>query len=125
MSDNIEMVRSAYEAFGRGDIPAVMENFTDDIEWHSPDLLPQGGDARGHEEVGQFFQRVGDAWSDFNVEVDDIVASGDRVCVVGRASGETGGAQTGYGFVHAWTARDGALVRFDEYVAPAPELLSR
>jgi hypothetical protein len=27
--------------------------------------------------------------------------------------------------VHSWTVHDGALARFDEYVDPAPELLSR
>ena len=39
--------------------------------------------------------------------------------------GKLDGVETGYGFVHSWTVRDGALARFDEYVNPAPELLSR
>ena len=125
MSDNVSMIRSAYEAFGRGDIPAVMENFADDIEWHSPEPLPQHGDARGPEEVGQFFQRVADNWTDFSVDVDDIVASGDRVCAVGHAEGKLDGDEAGYGFVHAWVVRDGRLARFDEYVAPSPELIAR
>ena len=125
MSDNVELVRGAYEAFGRGDIPAVMENFADDIDWHVSEVLPQGGDAHGTEEVGQFFQRLGDTWSEFQVQVEDMVASGDRVCVIGRASGQLDGTQTGYGFVHAWTVRDGSLSRFDEYVDPQPELLTR
>src|SRR5204863_28357 len=88
MSDNIEMVQGAYEAFGRGDIPALMANFADDIEWHSPEPLPQHIDARGPENVGQFFQRVADNWSDFQVDLDDIVASGDRVCPIGHAAGK-------------------------------------
>jgi uncharacterized protein len=125
MSDNVEMVRGVYEAFGRGDIPAVMENFTDDIEWHVPEPLPQAGDAHGPEEVVQFFQRLGDIWSGFQVEADDIVASCDRVYVIGRASGEVDGTQTGYGFVHCWTVSDGSLSRFDEYVDPGPDLLAR
>jgi ketosteroid isomerase-like protein len=123
MSDNVQMVQSAYQAFGRGDIPGVMENFADDIEWHAPPPLPQAMDARGPEEVGQFFQKVGQNWSDFNVEVDAIVASDDRVCAVGRARGNANGTATGYGFVHSWQVRDGKLARFDEYVAPQPELL--
>jgi uncharacterized protein len=57
MSDNEQTVRSAYEAFGRGDIPAVMENFADDIEWHSPEVLPHGRDARGPEEVCSWWAR--------------------------------------------------------------------
>ena len=125
MSDNVEMVQGAYEAFGRGDIPALMENFADDIEWHSPEPLPQHIDGRGPEDVGQFFQRVADNWSDFEVELQDIVASGDRVCAIGHAAGKLDGTDAEYGFVHAWTVRNGRFARFDEYVAPSPELLAR
>jgi uncharacterized protein len=125
MSDNVEMVQGAYEAFGRGDIPALMENFADDIEWHSPEPLPQHMDVRGSQDVGQFFQSVADNWSDFEVDLDDTCASGDRVCAIGHAAGKLDGADADYGFVHAWTVRDGKLARFDEYVAPAGALLAR
>ena len=125
MSDNVEMVQGAYEAFGRGDIQALMENFADDIEWHSPEPLPQHMDVHGPEDVGQFFQSVGDNWSDFQVDLDDICASGDRVCAIGHAAGKLDGGEAEYGFVHAWTIRDGKLARFDEYVAPSPALLAR
>jgi ketosteroid isomerase-like protein len=124
MSDNISMIQGAYEAFGRGDIPALMENFSDDIEWHSPEPLPQHIDARGPDQVGQFFQAVADNWSDLQVDVDDIVASGDRVCAIGHAEGKLNGGDAEYGFVHAWTVRDGKLARFDEYVAPSGALLA-
>jgi uncharacterized protein len=125
MSDNVEMVQGAYEAFGRGDIPALMENFADDIEWHSPEPLPQHMDARGPEEVGQFFQAVADNWSDFQVDLDDIVASGDRVCAIGHGAGKLDGDDAEYGFVHAWTVRDGKLTRFNEYVAPSGALVAK
>ena len=72
-----------------------------------------------------FFQKLASTWQDFNLEVDDMVASGDRVCVIGRAGGELAGVQASYGFVHAWTVRDGVCVRFDEYVDPSPELIGR
>ena len=125
MSDNVEMVQGAYEAFGRGDIPALMENFADDIEWHSPEPLPQHMDVQGPEDVGQFFQSVADNWSDFEIGLDDICASGDRVCAIGHAAGKLSAGDAQYGFVHAWTVRDGKLARFDEYVAPSGALLAR
>jgi uncharacterized protein len=124
-NDNVELLRGVYDAFGRGDVPAVLESFADDITWHVPAVLPHGGDAKGPDEVGAFFTRLAGMWEEFGLEFKDFVASGDRVCVIGRASGRLDGAQRGYGFVHCWTVRDGVLIDFDEYVDPDPELLGR
>jgi uncharacterized protein len=30
---NTDVVQQGYEAFGRGDIPAVLDLLTDDVEW--------------------------------------------------------------------------------------------
>jgi uncharacterized protein len=124
-NDNVDTLRNTYDAFGRGDIPTVMASFADDITWHVPAAVPHGGDAKGHDEVGAFFARLAGMWEDFGLEFKDIVASGDRVCVIGRASGRLDGKQTGYGFVHCWTGQDGVFTDFDEYVDPDPELLGR
>lgn len=124
-NDNVELVQRAYEAFGRGDIPGVMAVFAPDITWKVPTVVPHGGRAKGQEEVGRFFERLVSMWEDFGLDFKDFVASGDRVCVIGRATGRFNGAQTGYGFVHCWTIQDGVCTDFDEYVDPAPELLER
>jgi uncharacterized protein len=123
---NVELLRGAYEAFGRGDIPAVLAILDEDIAWSAaPNVLPHGLKVQGRDEVGRFFQGLGSTWSDFSVQVHDYVASDDRVCVTGRADGQLNGTRTGYGFVHSWTVRDGACVRFDEYVDPDAEMLER
>ena len=124
-NENVELLRGTYDAFERGDASAVMAAFADDISWSVPEVLPHGVRARGKEEVGQFFERLAVTWEDFGLEINDYVASGDRVCVLGRATGRLGGVQTGYGFVHAWTIRDGSCIGFDEYVDPDPDLLAR
>ena len=124
--DNVELLRGTYEAFGRGDVPTVLGSFADDITWHVPAVLPTGGDAKGKEEVAQFFQRLVETWKEgLALDLRDYVASGDRVCVIGRAEGRLDGTQTGYGFVHCWTVRDGLCVDFDEYVDPDQEMLKR
>jgi ketosteroid isomerase-like protein len=122
---NLELLKGAYDAFGRGDIPTVLGVMDENIEWNVPAAVPQGKSVRGRDEVGNFFQHLVSIWSDFKVDVDDFVADRDRVCVLGRATGKVGDTTTGYGFVHAWTMRDGVAVRFDEYVDPDPELLAR
>lgn len=122
---NTALARSAYEAFDRGDVATVISAMSSDIELNVPQVLPQGGTAKGHEEVGQFFERLATKWQEFGIDIDALVESGDRVLAIGRAHGTLDGVETGYGFVHSWTVRDGALARFDEYVDPAPELLAR
>ena len=122
MAAGSEVVQEAYSAFGRGDIPGVLEILADDVDWNVTEVLPQGGHLQGKENVPGFFERLMGIWEGLSIEVDDFVASGDRVCVIGRGSGSVDGNETGYGFVHAWTVRDGKAVRFDEYADPAPEL---
>ena len=34
--EDLNTIPSAYEAFNRGDIPAVLEAFDPQIEWHEP-----------------------------------------------------------------------------------------
>jgi uncharacterized protein len=121
---NLDLARGAYEAFGRGDIPAVLGALSEDVDWNVPEVLPHGRRAAGREDVGRFFQELASGWQDFGIEIEDFCASGDRVCVIGRASGTLDGTQTGYGFVHAWTVRDGELARMDEFVDPDAELLA-
>jgi ketosteroid isomerase-like protein len=119
---NLELIQGGYEAFGRGDIPAVLGILSDDVVWNVPDVLPQGMQVRGRDQVVGFFEKLGSVWDGLQLDIEDFVASGDRVCVIGKASGTHDGRQTGFGFVHAWTVRDGAAVGFDEYADPAPDL---
>ena len=84
---NLTLVQETYGAFGRGDIPAVLGAFTADIEWNVPAVLPHGAKARGPEEVGSFFEVLASTWENFDLRLDDFVASGDRVCAFGSAHG--------------------------------------
>ena len=74
--------------------------------------------------MGPFFQGLASTWQDFSVEVEDFVASGDRVCVIGRADGTLNGTKTGYGFVHAWTVRTGRSPSLTSTSTPSPEMLA-
>ncbi len=126
MSDqNRELLQGTYDAFGRGDMPGVMETFDENIEWNSPEVLPHGMHVRGREAVGGFFEKLGSTWDPgFGIEIDAVVAEGDRVFATGRASGAIDGVDGSYGFVHAWTIADGHCIRFDEYVDPSPEVIA-
>ena len=34
--DNLQLVQELYAAFGRGDVPAILEQLTDDVVWYDP-----------------------------------------------------------------------------------------
>ena len=126
MSDeNRELLQRAYDAFGRGDIPGVLETFDENIEWNAPAVLPHGMQVRGRDAVAGFFQNMASIWDPgFGLEIDTIVAGGDRAFASGTAGGSIDGVQGSYGFVHAWTIAGGRCIRFDEYVDPSPEVIA-
>jgi len=121
MSDPHQLVSSAYEAFARGDIPAVLDTLDPAVAWRVPDVLPHGGAFDGVDGVGTFFSGLGDHWADLDVRPDSPIANGERVAVTGIASGHlrATGESASYGFAHVWTFRDGRATAFDEYVDPA------
>ena len=98
-SQNIETITAVYDAFGRGDVGAIVDAVTDDVDWASDtssDGAPWYGVRTGKEGVGAFFEAFGKA-----MDVDDFTpltyatnADGDVLTVVrfGVRSRETGKA---------------------------------
>jgi len=66
LTDNAQTVAKMYEAFGRGDIPAILDNLADNCTWigAGKGSLPQGGVYKGKDAVN-FFMRLGES-EDFN-----------------------------------------------------------
>jgi ketosteroid isomerase-like protein len=116
MASGADVVRKAYEAFGRGDIPAVLELVADDVEWDVADVLVQGGSWRGREGAGQFFQGLGQQYEELSIDVHDLIDGGEHVVGVGVGRGtRRGGGEAEYGFAHVFTVGDGKVTRFREY----------
>ena len=116
---NAEVVRGIYEAFGRGDVPAVLGAFDADIEWYEADGVPYGGIHRGPDAVaGNVFGPLVEDIPDFAVTPQEFFESGERVVALGRYTGtgkDTGG-KLDVPFAHAWTVRDGKALAFHQYV---------
>jgi uncharacterized protein len=113
---NAELVRSAYGAFRRGDIPAVLGLFAEDIAWHVPGRSPLSGDYRGQEEVVGFFSRAMElSGGTLSVEPDEILGDGERVVALTTVSAERNGRFWSSPEVHVWRVRDGRAVQFTEY----------
>jgi hypothetical protein len=118
---NIEIVQKAYAAFFRGDLPAVLDTFAEDIQWISPGSSVLAGEKHGKEEVAGFFHKLLELWDFLAFEPGEYIASGDRVVALGRY--EVRSRQTGRTAATHWamvfTFQDGKAFRFQEYMDTA------
>jgi uncharacterized protein len=113
---NAALVRAAYDAFSRGDIPGAMAAVADDIVWHVPGRGPLSHDYRGHAEVVGFFGHFMElSGGTFELRVDDVLAKDDRVVVLCTTSARRGGRSWSSPQVHVWTVKDGKATTFREY----------
>ena len=114
MAENVETLKQGYEAYGRGDLEAVLANWTDDVKWEggNPDV-PGGREYQGKDQVVQAFQEIGEAWDDFSVTPDEFVGEGDTVCVLGHVEGtaKASGERIKSPFVHIYRFADGKVKR--------------
>jgi ketosteroid isomerase-like protein len=88
MGTNSDLVNSLYEAFARGDVPAVLAGLDNAVEWREAEGFPTAGTYVGHDAVvqGVFMPLVTD-WDGFAVKPEGFVGEGDRVISYGTYSG--------------------------------------
>jgi ketosteroid isomerase-like protein len=116
---SIEFVKSIYGAFARGDVPAVLGAFADDIEWYEAEGMPYGGLHRGGEAVAQnVFGPINQDVDAFAVIPEEFIGSGDTVAVVVRytGTGKATGKALNVPVVHVWDIRDGKAARFRQFI---------
>jgi uncharacterized protein len=122
--ENTRLAQSAYEAFGRGDIPALAEMMADDIEWvhpGNPSEHPNGGTFKGKEAVLGWFGALGSSTDFARFEPREFIAQGDKVVslvdveATVRATGRTINDRE----AHLWTFREGKLAHFQIFLDTA------
>jgi ketosteroid isomerase-like protein len=113
---NVEVVQQSYEAVGRGDIPALLDLLTDDVEWtfQGPSVIPLAGIRRGHEGVAEFFSLVGGNLEFERFEPREFVAQGDTVVVLGfeRSLVKPTGRTFEQEWAHVYKLREGKVAEF-------------
>jgi ketosteroid isomerase-like protein len=119
---SVDVVRAVYEAFGRGDVPAVLGAMADNIEWHEAEGMPYGGVYHGGEAVAQnVFGPITQDIPDLAVKPEEFIASGDAVAAVVRytGTGKATGKQLNLPVVHVWDVRNGKIAQFRQFIDTA------
>lgn len=116
---NVQMVKDAYAAFERGDVPAILAMLTDDVGWEmpGPSEIPYAGLRRGKDGAGEFFSRLGEADEVALFEPRQFLAAGNVVVVLGRyeARVRATGKIAKSDWVHVFEFRDGKVSRWREF----------
>jgi len=121
--ENIKLVKQIYQHFKRGDIKALLNLLSVNIEWQLPEIenVPFAGRRRGHEEMGQFFESLVDTQEIQHFDPREFIARGDKVLALGHYAWrvKSTGREFGGDFAHVFTVLDGKVVKFHEYMDTA------
>ena len=122
--DNVTTVKTAYAAWRRGDIPAVLDALTEDVEWAlpgPPEVMPYAGTWRGKAEMQRYFTVLSETLEFEQYELESVIAQGDQVVVVGRSrvrAKPTGRAFNDH-YAHWFEFRGGKAARMRYYTDTA------
>jgi hypothetical protein len=118
--ENVQIIRDIYEAFARGDVPAVLQAFDPQIEWREAEnfLYADGNPYLGPQAIlSGVFMRLGTEWDGFSAVPADLLDAGAQVVALGLYSGthKTTGKQVRAQFAHIWTVDQGKVRKFQQY----------
>ena len=122
---NVQIVKSVYDAFGRGDIPAVLGAMAANVEWYQAEgnpYQPSGAAWNGPDAILQnLFRRIGAEWESFRVVPRTFHDAGDTVIVEIRYEGKytPTGRSLNAQACHLFTLHGGKLTKFQQYVDTA------
>jgi uncharacterized protein len=116
MRDNVEVIESLWDAFGRGDIEKVAGGVADDGEIVFPDSVPWGGSYRGPDGFRDVIDRLLSYFPEFKAKPEMILgADDDHVAVVVNISGRGKGGRLDARVVWLYRLRDGKVIRGEAF----------
>lgn len=77
----IAVLRDAYAAFNRDDIPAAVANLDPNIEWTEPTEFPGGSTYHGRAEVARYLTQSRAGWAEGSSQPVDFIVHGNRIVV--------------------------------------------
>jgi len=119
LDKNVQIVKDFLAALGRRDREGLLALADEDIEWIIPgENWPLAGTYRGHAGLEKLLQQANDTMETSFPEPPEFIAQGDRVLVVGIATGKV--KATNKKWEDHWVfdiiVRDAKLAYVREYV---------
>jgi uncharacterized protein len=122
--ENVEMLRSFYEAFNRGDIDAALAGAPPDFEIHDALERPDAGIHRGREAARKAIESISEPFDDLQVEPREFIEAGDEIVVIfhARGRGKGSGIPLDVELAHVFTMQDGHMQVMRAYTSKASAL---
>jgi len=115
---NLDVVRTMYAAFGRGDLEGILASLDPEVSWQTPGApdLPTAGLRQGIPAIRQFFGLLLSTFDIADFQPQDFLAADDKVVVLGtsREGPKGSGRLVNFRWVHVFTFRNGKIVAFEE-----------
>jgi uncharacterized protein len=116
---NVQIVKDFFAAMGSDNEQDLLALAAEDIEWIIPgEGWPLAGTYRGHAELAAVLQKASEEIETTYPKPPEFVAQGDRVLVVGVATGKI--KATNKPFKDNWvfdiTVRNGKVTKIREYI---------
>ena len=117
--ENVRIVKDFFAAMGSGDKQGLLALAAENIEWIIPgEGWPLAGTHRGHAELAAVLRKASEEVEMTYPEPPEFVAQGDRVLIVGVATGKI--KATNKPFKDNWvfdiTVRNGKVTNIREYI---------
>jgi ketosteroid isomerase-like protein len=117
--ENSQVVKDFFAAIGSGDKQRVLSLVAEDVEWIVPgEDWSLAGTHRGHAGLAAVLQKASEEVEMTYPEPPEFVAQGDRVMVVGVATGKIKATNKPFkdDWVFAITVRNGKVTKIREYI---------
>jgi ketosteroid isomerase-like protein len=117
--ENVQIVKVFFAAMGGSDRQALLALAAEDIEWIIPgEGWPLAGTHRGHAGLTALLQKASESVEISYPKPPEFVAQGDRVLVVGFATGKIKATNKTFedNWVFAINVRNGKVTNIREYI---------
>jgi ketosteroid isomerase-like protein len=119
IEENVQVVKNFLTALGSRDKQGLLASSAEDIEWITPgEDWPLAGTYHGHAGVESLLQKANETVETSYPEPPEFVAQGDRVMVIGVATGRIKATNKTFEdhWVFAITVRNGKMTNVREYI---------
>jgi ketosteroid isomerase-like protein len=115
--DNVDVVQGVWDAFGRGDIDAVLDAISPTAEARVPESLPWGGTYAGQEGFRDLLARLDESFEQFTATPQKVLGADDNhVVVLAKTKGRLKGGTTIEGTtIWIYQLRDGKIADAESF----------